>query len=115
MPGKTRAVEVLGVFASAEHQAGARAAERLVRGRRDEVGDRHRIVVQAGGDEARVVGHIDEQLRADFAGDLGELLVRNLARIGARPGDDQLRLVLAGQPGDLIEVDAMRVLASRRS
>ncbi len=50
-----------------------------------------------------------------LAGDLGELGVRNLARIGAGPGHDQLRLVLAGQRGDLVEVDAVRVAAARRS
>ena len=109
MPGKTRLLIVLPYSSLAEAQAGPRAAERLVRGRGDEVGDRHRVVVQPGGDEAGVVGHVDHQLRADFAGDLGELVVRNLARIGARAGDDQLRLVLAGQPGDLVEVEAVRV------
>ena len=109
MPGNTRAVEVLGVLFLAQRQAGARAAQRLVRGRGDEVGHRHRVVVQPGRDQAGVVGHIDQQLRADFAGDLGKLAVRNLARIGAGPGDDQLRLVLAGQRGDLVEVDAVRV------
>ena len=62
-----------------------------------------------------VVGHVDEQLRAAVAGDLGELAVRDLARIGAGPGHDQLRLVLAGQRGDLVEVDAVRVAAGRRS
>ena len=51
----------------------------------------------------------------DFAGDLGELAVRNLARIGAGAGDDQLRLVLAGQRGHLVEVDAVACRASRRS
>ena len=55
------------------------------------------------------MGHIDEQLRPDFAGDLGELAMRNLARISARAGDDQLRLVFAGEPGHLIEIDPMRV------
>ena len=91
----------------AQAQAGPRAAERFVRGGGDEVGDRHGVVVQPGGDQARVVGHVDHQLGADLAGDLGELVVRNLARIGAGAGDDQLRLVLAGQPGDLVEVDAV--------
>ena len=109
MPGNTLLIEVLGVLCFAQHQAGPRAAERFVRGGGDEVGDRHRIVVQAGRDQAGVVGHIDEQLRADFVGDLGKLAVRNFARIGAGPGDDQLRLVLAGQPRDLVEVDAVRV------
>ncbi len=80
-----------------------------------EVGDRHRVVVQPGGDQPGVVGHVDHQLGADLAGDLGELAVRNLARIGAGAGDDQLRLVLAGQPGDLVEVDPVVVLRARRS
>ena len=44
-----------------------------------------------------------------LAGDLGELVVRNLARIGAGAGDDQLRLVFAGQRGDLVEVEPVRV------
>ena len=35
--------------------------------------------------------------------------MRNLARVRARAGDDQLRLVLAGQRGDLIEVEPVRV------
>ena len=42
-------------------------------------------------------------------GDLGELAVRNLARIGAGAGHDQLGLVLAGQRGHLVEIDAVRV------
>ena len=105
--GEDAAVDRLAVLFLGEAQAGPRAAERFVRRRGDEVGDRHGVVVQSGRDQARVVGHVDHQLRADFAGDLGELVVRNLARIGARAGDDQLRLVLAGQPGDLVEVDAV--------
>ena len=44
--------------------------------------------------------------------ELGEI---DLARIGAGAGDDQLRLVLAGQLGDLVEVDAFVGLARRRS
>ena len=109
MPGNTRRSRSLAYSSLHSAQAGPRAAERLVRGGGDEIGDRHRIVVQPGRDQPGVVGHVDQQLRADFAGDLGELAVRNLARIGAGPGDDQLRLVLAGQPGDLVEVDAVRV------
>ena len=70
------------------------------------------IVVQAGGHQAGDVGHVDHQHGADLAGDLGELACVDLARVGAGAGDDQLRLVLAGQPGDLVEVDA--VVSSRR-
>ena len=107
--GKHRPVDVLGVCFLAQDHAAARAAERLVRGRGHVVGHRHRVVVQLGRHQAGVVGHVDQQLRPALAGDLGELAVRNLARIGAGPGHDHLRLVLAGQRGDLVEVDAVRV------
>ncbi len=107
--GEHAAVQILGVFGLAHRYSGARAAERFVRGGGDEIGDWHRVVVQAGGDQAGVVGHIDEQFRADLTGDFSKLAVRNLPRIGAGAGDDQLRFVLAGQAGHLIEIDAMRV------
>ena len=115
MPGKTRLSIALACSFLQRTKPAARAAQGLVRGRGHEVGDGHRVVVQPGRDEARVVGHVDHQLGADLAGDLGELAVRDLAGIGAGAGDDQLGLVLAGQPGDLVEVDAVRVRASRRS
>ena len=49
---------------AAEHHARPRAAQRLVRGRRDEVGMRHRARVDAGGDEPRDVRHVGHQQRA---------------------------------------------------
>ena len=92
---------------------GPRSVLCVVRGH--EVGHRHRAVVQAGRHQPGVMGHVDEQLGPAIAGDLGELVVRDLARIGAGAGDDQLRLVLVRQRRHLVEVDAMRVAASRRS
>jgi hypothetical protein len=80
-----------------------------VRGGGDEVGDRDGVVVQPGRHKPRVMRDVNEQLRANVAGNLRKASVRNLAGIGARPGDDQLRLVLAGQTGDLVEVDSVRV------
>ena len=62
-----------------------------------------------GGDQPGVMGHIDEQLGPHVAGDLGKFAVRNFARIRARSGDDHLGLVLAGQRGHLVEIDAVRV------
>ena len=76
-----------------------------------EVGDRHGVVVQSRGDQAGIVGHIDHQLRADALGDLGKRGVGNLAGIGAGPGHDQLRLVLLGQGGKLVDIDAVRILS----
>ena len=103
------AVDRFAVFFFRQAQTGARAAQCFVRGGGHEIGDRHGAVVQAGGDETGVVGHIDHQLRADAARDFGELVVRNLARISARAGDDHLWLVLASERGDLIEVEAIRI------
>ena len=109
--GKYRTVECLGVFRAAHGDATPRTAEGLVGGARDEVGDRHGIVVDARGDEPRIVGHVDHQLRADFPGDLGEPAVRNLTGIRARAGDDQLRLVLPRQARDLVEVEQLVIAA----
>ena len=60
-------------------------------------------------DQPGDVRHVHHEQGADFPGDLAELREVDLARIGAGPGEDQLRLVLAGQPGDRVVVDAVRV------
>ena len=65
----------------------------------------------AGGDEPGEVGHVDEQLRADRVGDLAEGGEVEVARIGGPAGDDHLRLVLVGEPLDLLHV-AAQVLAA---
>ena len=109
--GKHGTVERLGVFRATHGDAAPRTAEGLMGGAGNEVGDRHGIVVDARGDEPGVVGHVDHQLRAHFAGDLGEPAVRNLAGIRARAGDDQLRLVLPRQARDLVEVEQLVVAA----
>ena len=110
LPREDGAVEHLGVGRAAHGDAAARAAERLVGGARDEVGYRDGVVVDPGGDEAGVVGHVDHQLGADFPRDLGEGAVRDLTGIGAGTGDDELRLVLAGESRHLIEVEALIAL-----
>ena len=65
----------------------------------------HRVGVQAGGDEAREVGHVDHQERADGVGDLAEALEVEEARVGRPAGEQQLRLALVGDPLDLVHVD----------
>ena len=77
---------------AAEDEAGARAGERLVRRRRDEVAVLDGVRMQAGGDEAREVRHVAEQERADLVGDLAELVRLDRARIRGAAADDQLRL-----------------------
>ena len=72
-------------------------------------GDRVRVL--AGGDEAGEVGHVDHQLGPDRVGDLAEGGEVELARVGGPAGDDQRRLVLLGEPRDLVHVD-QQVLAA---
>ena len=109
MPGNTRLLIVLPYSSWHRHRParGPRSVLCVVVVTKSATGTG--LSCKPGRDQARVVGHVDHQLRADLAGDLGKLAVRNLARIRARAGDDQLRLVLAGQRGDLIEVEPVRV------
>ncbi len=67
--------------------------------------------MQAHRGEPRDVREIDEQRRADFASDLGERLVLHGARIRARTGDDQFRLVLPRQRAHFVEVDQFGIFA----
>src|SRR5213079_1856548 len=83
-------VERLCVFFLAEDEAGARARERLVRGRRDEVAMRRGVRVQAGRDETGEMGHVAKEQRAHLVGDLAEAFGLDPPRIGRPPTDDQL-------------------------
>ena len=55
-----------------EDQAAARAAQRLVRGRGDDMGVRERARMRAAGHEAGEMRHVDHQVGADLVGDLAE-------------------------------------------
>src|SRR5262249_50590982 len=70
--GEDRTVEFLRVLLAAEDEAAARARERLVRRRRDEVAVRYGVRVKAGGDEPGEMGHVAEQVGADLVRDLAE-------------------------------------------
>ena len=105
LAGEHRPIEILGVGLAAHRDPAARAAERFVGRAGHEVGHGHGVVVDAGGDEARIVSHVDQEFRAHLPRDLGERPVGDLAGIRARPGHDQLRLVLAGEARHLVEVE----------
>ena len=75
--------------------------------RRDDVGPLHGVRVQARRDEARDVGHVDHEQRADLVGDLPEGGEVDDPRVRRRAGDDELRPVLLRQPPHLVEVDAL--------
>ena len=67
-----------------------------MRGGGDDVGVRHRVGVQPGGDQAGEVRHVHHQVGADLVGDPAELGEVQLPGVGRPAGDDQLRPVLAG-------------------
>src|SRR5690606_9097730 len=112
LAGEDGGVELLGeLLVGGQDHATARAAEGLVRGGGDHVRVRHRVGVQAGGDQPGEVRHVHHQVGADLVGDLPEPLEVQLPRVGRPTGDDQLRLVLARQPGDLVHVHPVVVVA----
>ncbi len=78
--------------------AAARAAQALVGRGRHHVGVRHRVRVDARGDQPRVVRHVDHENRADVFRHLGEAREVDAQAVRRRAGDDQLGLVLVRQP-----------------
>ena len=96
-----------GLFVLGLHQddAAARATQGLVRGRSHHIGERHRVRVETGGDQAGVVGHVDPENSADFLGDFGKALEIDAQRIGRGAGHNQARLVFAGQGFHLVVVN----------
>ena len=72
---------------------------------------RHGGGVQAGRDQAREMGHVDHQVRADFVCDAPEFGEIELPRVGGPAGQDELRPALAGDALDLGHVDAVVVFA----
>ncbi len=106
--GEHGRVDLLGhLLVIGEDHAAARTAQRFVRGRRRDVGMRHWRGMNAAGDEAGDVGHVDHEIGADFVGDLAEPLPVPDARIGGAAREDQLGLVLARLGGDLVHIEQM--------
>ena len=107
--GEDLAVDRLGVRLAAEDQAAARAAQGLVGGGGDDVGVRHRGGVQPGRDQAGDVGHVHHQGRPDLAGDLGEAVEVEDARVGAG-ADHQDRAACARGPAAPTSSMSMRLV-----
>ena len=89
-PGKTAELIFLAIVGVVgEDDAAARAAEGLVRGGGDDVGERHGVGVQAGGDQPGEVRHVDDQVarrpRRRSARNRREV---ELAGVGRPAGDD---------------------------
>ena len=96
---------------AAEDQSAARPAERLVGRRRHEVGVRERRGMDAGRDEARDMGHVDEEQRPDAVGDRRHPLEVDDPRIRRGAGDDELGPDLASLDLERVVVDPLGVLA----
>ena len=109
--GEHGAIEILCVLLAAQHQTAPRSPQRLVGRRRDEVGVRDRAGMDAGRDEARDVGHVGEDRRADAIRRLPDACEIDDARIRAGADDDHLRTVFVGEAIDLVVVDPLVRLA----
>ena len=107
LTGEHGAVDLLRKVGGGQDHAATRAAQRLVRGRRDDVRMRDRVGVQTRGDQAGEVGHVDHEEGTHLVGDLPEGGEVELARVGGPAGDDELGAVLVGEPADLVHVDAV--------
>ena len=73
------------------------------------MGVRQRARMESGRDEAGKMRHVDHEIGADGIGDRAEPLEIDDARIGGTAGDDEGRLVLLGEPLDLVIVDEVRI------
>ena len=109
--GEHRLVDDGGVLLLAEDHAAARAAEGLVRRRRDDVGEADGGGVRADRDEPRDVRDVGRENGADLVRDRAERSEVEGARVGGRARPEELRLVLLRELADLVHVDAV-VLAA---
>ncbi len=87
---EVRAIDAPREVRAREHEAAARATERLVRRGGHEVGMREGTGVQPGRHESGEVGHVHEEQCADAVGDGCQPLEVPGARIGRRAGDHDL-------------------------
>ena len=108
---KHRAIEIFGVLLAAQDQAAARAAQRLVRRRGDEIGVRHRTGVNAGRDQSCDVRHVGTDRRANTVGARADPLEIDRPRIRAGADNDHLWLVLGREAIELVVVDPFVVFA----
>src|ERR1700722_2306777 len=85
---ENRFVDGLGVGLSRQDEAPTRTTERLVCRGRDDVGVWDWRRMDARGNEAGDVRHINHEIGADFFRDLGERRKIERAAVGARTRDD---------------------------
>jgi hypothetical protein len=107
---RAAAVDELGVFVGAQHDAPTRPAQRLVRGRRDDVCVRDRVEVAGehpAGDEAREVRHVDHERRVDLVGDLAQDAEVRIARVRRVARDEHERAEIDRELADRVVVEQL--------
>ena len=110
MPGNTARSRSLAI-SPGKRQPAARSAQRLVRGRGNEVGVRHRTGMKARGHEPAMCAMSTKKSAPTDLRDLRQAGEIDDARIGAGAGDDHLGLVLLGEAVELVVVDRLGFLA----
>lgn len=111
LPGEDAAIDGGGKLLLAEDEAGAWSAQRLVRGGGDDVRVRDRRGMGVAGDESGEVGHIYEEVCADFVGDGAHAFEIELSRVGAAAADEELGLLADGLGFEFIVVDDFGIFA----
>ena len=109
--GEDRLVDGRAEFLLRQDDAGARTAQRLVRGGGDDVGVLAGVGMQARGHQSGDVRHVHQEDGAHGIGNLAEAREIESARIGAGAGDDHLGLVLLRQALQFVVIDALVFLA----
>ena len=103
--GEDRLVEVLLELLPGQDQPASGPPQRLVGSAGDHVGIGHRTGMGLPRHQTDEVGGVHHEDRADLVGDLPEALIVEGPRVGGVAGEDDLGLVLFGQPADLVHVD----------
>ena len=104
-----RRVDLLLQIFGGQNETGTRPGQRLVNGRGDDVGVRHRIRVQPCGHQSGEVRHIDPELRSHFVSNRTEGLEIELARVSGPAGHDDVGALGDGLLAHLVHVNAVRL------
>uniref|UniRef100_E6PYW2 Uncharacterized protein n=1 Tax=mine drainage metagenome TaxID=410659 RepID=E6PYW2_9ZZZZ len=111
LAGEDGAIDGGGEILLAEDEAGTGSAEGFVGGGGGDLRVGHRRRMRAASDEARDMGHVDEQERADFVSDLAHAGKVPDAGVGACSADDEARLFALGDGLEFVVVDGFGVFA----
>ena len=98
-------IELLTDFLRGKHDGAVRTVQRIIRGERDDIGERHGGRKEVGRDEADALPDVHPKVCADFSRNLREAAVICIARVADGREDDQMRFCLVRRLLDLIPVE----------